>query len=150
MNLLAIKRRQRVLDHQGHWNGADRHTAFFVDKILKGANPADLPNARASKFQFVVNLKTAQALGLDVPTATLLRADEGHPVGVQAFAAAQIENHREDRCGSNADVTLLNFDVRFTPDCVAKLSLRRCRISTLASRSPSLVRTQENHGEYRK
>jgi hypothetical protein len=104
LNLLAIKRRQRVLDHQGHWNGADRHTAFFVDKILKGANPADLPNERASKFQFVVNLKTAQALGLDVPTATLLRADEGHPVGVQAFAAAQIENHREDRCGSQADM----------------------------------------------
>jgi len=76
LNLLAIKRRQRVLDHQGHWNGADRHTAFFVDKILKGANPADLPNERASKFQFVVNLKTAQALGLDVPTATLHTREE--------------------------------------------------------------------------
>jgi putative tryptophan/tyrosine transport system substrate-binding protein len=53
-----------------------RHAAFFVDRILKGANPADLPIERASKFQFVLNLKTAQALGLDVPTATLLRADE--------------------------------------------------------------------------
>jgi hypothetical protein len=72
LNLLAIKRRQRVLDHQGHWNGADRHTAFFVDKILKGANPADLPNERASKFQFVVNLKTAQALGLDPDSAALV------------------------------------------------------------------------------
>jgi putative tryptophan/tyrosine transport system substrate-binding protein len=53
-----------------------RHAAFFVDRILKGANPADLPIEQASKFQFVVNLKAAKALGLDVPTATLLRADE--------------------------------------------------------------------------
>ena len=53
-----------------------RHAAFFVDKILKGAKPADLPIERASKFQFVLNLKAAKAIGLDVPTATLLRADE--------------------------------------------------------------------------
>ncbi|HKD27980.1 MAG TPA: ABC transporter substrate binding protein, partial [Xanthobacteraceae bacterium] len=43
---------------------------------LKGANPADLPIERASKFQFILNLKTAKALGLEVPTATLLRAHE--------------------------------------------------------------------------
>ena len=53
-----------------------RHTAFFVDRILKGTKPADLPFEQASKFQFVLNLKTARALGLEVPTATLLRADE--------------------------------------------------------------------------
>jgi putative ABC transport system substrate-binding protein len=53
-----------------------RHTAFFVDKILKGATPADIPIERVSKFQFVLNLKTAKALGLEVPTATLLRADD--------------------------------------------------------------------------
>jgi putative tryptophan/tyrosine transport system substrate-binding protein len=53
-----------------------RHAAVFVDRILKGANPADLPIERASKFQFILNLKTAKALGVEVPTATLLRADE--------------------------------------------------------------------------
>jgi putative ABC transport system substrate-binding protein len=53
-----------------------RHAAFFVDRILKGANPGDLPIERASKFQFVLNLKATKELGLDVPTATLLRADE--------------------------------------------------------------------------
>jgi putative ABC transport system substrate-binding protein len=53
-----------------------RHAASFVDRILKGSKPAELPIERASKFQLILNLKTAKALGLDVPTATLLRADE--------------------------------------------------------------------------
>jgi len=53
-----------------------RRAAFFVDRILKGANPGDLPIERATKFQFILNRKVAQTLNLDVPTATLLRADE--------------------------------------------------------------------------
>jgi putative ABC transport system substrate-binding protein len=48
----------------------------FVDKILKGTKPADIPIEQATRFEFVLNLKTAKALGLDLPTATLLRADE--------------------------------------------------------------------------
>jgi ABC-type uncharacterized transport system substrate-binding protein len=47
-----------------------------VQKILRGAKPADIPIERATKFQFVVNLRTAKSLGLQIPTATMLRADE--------------------------------------------------------------------------
>ena len=50
--------------------------ATFVDKILKGAKPADLPVERAAKFETIVNLKIAKVLGLDMPTAILSRADE--------------------------------------------------------------------------
>jgi putative ABC transport system substrate-binding protein len=53
-----------------------RHAATFVDKIIKGANPADLPVEQPTSFKTIVNLKTANAIGLDVPTSFLLRADE--------------------------------------------------------------------------
>jgi putative ABC transport system substrate-binding protein len=53
-----------------------RRAAAFVDKILKGTKPTDIPIEQATRFHFVLNLKTARALGLDVPTSMLLRADE--------------------------------------------------------------------------
>ena len=53
-----------------------RRAPIFVSKILKGAMPSDLPFEQATRFEFVLNLRTAKALGIDVPTATLLRADE--------------------------------------------------------------------------
>jgi putative ABC transport system substrate-binding protein len=53
-----------------------RRTADYVAKILKGAKPDDLPVEQATKFEMVVNLKTAKAIGVELPTAILLRADE--------------------------------------------------------------------------
>lgn len=52
-----------------------RRAAYLIDKILRGAKPSDVPVEQATKFEFVINLKTAKALGVTIPPSLLLRAD---------------------------------------------------------------------------
>jgi putative tryptophan/tyrosine transport system substrate-binding protein len=65
-----------LMAFDSYTSGFQARTATYVDKILKGSNPRDLPIERPTKFELVINMRTAKTLGLTIPSSLIVRADE--------------------------------------------------------------------------
>jgi putative ABC transport system substrate-binding protein len=75
-NLKDVVEAGGLMSYSPNWDDLYRRGAIYVDKILKGANPADLPVEQATKFEFIINLTTARALGVTIPPSLRQRADQ--------------------------------------------------------------------------
>jgi len=76
LGALSLVRNGGLIGYGVDFAAMSRRAAYFVDKILKGANPGDIPIEQATKFKTTVNLKTAKAIGVDIPPTLLALADE--------------------------------------------------------------------------
>jgi putative tryptophan/tyrosine transport system substrate-binding protein len=76
MTPIFTRRIGGLMSYGANYNNLFRRAALYVDKILKGAKPAELPVEQASRYELVFNLKTAKALGFMIPPSLLLRADQ--------------------------------------------------------------------------
>ena len=72
----AFGDRGGLISYTADYGPLVRRTAAIIDRVLKGAKPADLPVEQPTKYELVINLKTAKALGLTIPQSLLIRADE--------------------------------------------------------------------------